>query len=75
MRDTSGVGFSPKGKVILKKRSSYFLQSMTKLKQLSNKCDVLYSRENNPWVGEYHALQWWRTHPKGFWIRVSFIES
>lgn len=30
---------------------------MTKLKQFSNKFDALYSRENNPWTGEYMASQ------------------
>lgn len=25
---------------------------MTKLKQLSNKFDVLYSKETNPWIGD-----------------------
>lgn len=29
---------------------------MTKLKELSNKLDVLYSRENSPGLGAYSAV-------------------
>lgn len=29
---------------------------MTKLKQLNNKFDAFYSRENKAWIGEVHCL-------------------
>lgn len=48
---------------------------MTKLKQASNDCNVLYARENNPWFGGRAVPQeQWSAGPKGFGARASLTE-
>lgn len=40
-----------KGNLILKRKRSVFYCQMAKEKQLSNRFDVLYPRQNNPQIG------------------------
>lgn len=52
------------------------LTQLTKLQQVSNKFDVFYSRENNPWTREVQCPTSSRAlFPERFWARTSlFIE-
>lgn len=46
---------------------------MTKLKQFSNKFDVLYSRENNPRTGEHRASPAVEPSPQEIWGKRELV--
>lgn len=45
---------------------------MIKLKQFSNEFDVLYSREDSPWMGECRAARAGEPSSWGIWGRSEF---
>lgn len=48
---------------------------MTKLKQASTAFDVLYSRENNPWIREYIGSQEVLSSSPGIWGKNGFSRA